>query len=220
MRRSCVSDIGKSFAQTPTLAPPSLRGAILFPKDSPAPRRLTHETGSCTRPTRNHLKVSHNPSKSHAKSHPQYIKILELPFAQAAIPSFYPSLACTRMRCDSKARTHTIAVAPLNMAESNPPAQPAAAAPAEKLHKDEVTGEMMSKSKLKALQKKREQEKKKQEKAAAMPSRPKAEKKEAEVELNPNQYFELRSQKINALRASKSPNPSVVPMRSCRTSPS
>jgi hypothetical protein len=101
-RRSCVSDIGKSFAQTPTLAPPSLRGAILFPKDSPAPRRLTHETGSCTRPTRNHLKVSHNPSKSHAKSHPQYIKILELPFAQAAIPNFYPSLACTRMRCDQK----------------------------------------------------------------------------------------------------------------------
>ncbi|KAF3035748.1 lysyl-tRNA synthetase [Didymella keratinophila] len=98
------------------------------------------------------------------------------------------------------------------MADSTPPAQPAAApAPASEstanLHLDEVTGEMMSKSKLKALQKKREQEKKKQEKAAAMPNRPKTEKKEAEVELNPNQYFELRSQKINALRASKSPNP-------------
>lgn len=111
------------------------------------------------------------------------------------------------------------------MADSNPPAQPAAAAAAEpNLHKDPVTGEMMSKSKLKALQKKREQEKKKQEKAAALPARPKTEKKEAEVELNPNvlfppcsssldqadivqQYFEIRSQRINALRESKDPNP-------------
>ncbi|KAJ4332971.1 lysyl-tRNA synthetase [Didymella glomerata] len=96
------------------------------------------------------------------------------------------------------------------MADSTPPAQPTAAAPAEStanLHLDPVTGEMMSKSKLKALQKKREQEKKKQEKAAAMPSRPKTEKKEAEVELNPNQYFELRSLKINAMRAAKSPTP-------------
>lgn len=73
------------------------------------------------------------------------------------------------------------------MADSNPPAQPAAA-PAESavnLHKDEVTGEMVSKSELKKRTKQREQEKKKQEKAAKnpVPSRPK---KEAEVELNPN----------------------------------
>lgn len=99
------------------------------------------------------------------------------------------------------------------MSDSNPQTQPAAAAPAEpNLHADPVTGEMMSKSKLKALQKKREQEKKKQEKAAAMPVRPKTEKKEAEVELNPNQYFEIRSQRINALRKSKDPNPSAAPL--------
>lgn len=112
------------------------------------------------------------------------------------------------------------------MADSTPPAQPAAA-PAESavnLHKDEVTGEMVSKSELKKRTKQREQEKKKQEKAAKnpVPSRPK---KEAEVELNPNvrlppcrssrmqadiytqQYFEIRSTRINALRKSKDPNP-------------
>ncbi|KAJ8114649.1 hypothetical protein OPT61_g3529 [Boeremia exigua] len=96
------------------------------------------------------------------------------------------------------------------MADSNPPAQPAAAAEsAPNLHLDEVTGEKVSKSELKKRQKQREVEKKKAEKAAKLPERPKGEgkAKEAEVELNPNQYFEIRSNKINALRASKDPNP-------------
>ncbi|KAG9201473.1 lysyl-tRNA synthetase [Epicoccum nigrum] len=68
---------------------------------------------------------------------------------------------------------------------------------------------MVSKSELKKRQKQREVEKKKAEKAAKLPERPKTEgkTKEAEVELTPNQYFEIRSKKINALRASKSPNP-------------
>ncbi|OSS44237.1 hypothetical protein B5807_11026 [Epicoccum nigrum] len=95
------------------------------------------------------------------------------------------------------------------MADTNPPAQPAAAENKANLHKDEVTGEMVSKSELKKRQKQREVEKKKAEKAAKLPERPKTEgkAKEAEVELTPNQYFEIRSKKINALRASKSPNP-------------
>lgn len=96
------------------------------------------------------------------------------------------------------------------MADTNPPAQPAAAAENKaNLHKDEVTGEMVSKSELKKRQKQREVEKKKAEKAAKLPERPKTDgkTKEAEVELTPNQYFEIRSNKINALRASKSPNP-------------
>ncbi|KAF1930343.1 lysyl-tRNA synthetase [Didymella exigua CBS 183.55] len=94
------------------------------------------------------------------------------------------------------------------MADSNPPAQPAAAAAEDtaNLHKDPVTGEMISKSELKRRTKQREVEKKKAEKAAALPARPKTEKKE-EVELNPNQYFEIRSNKIQALKESKEINP-------------
>lgn len=96
------------------------------------------------------------------------------------------------------------------MADTNPPAQPAAAAEsAENLHTDPVTGEKISKSELKRRTKQREVEKKKAEKAKALPVQPKKEgkKEEAVSELNPNQYFELRSNKINALRASKNPNP-------------
>ncbi|KAF1357936.1 lysyl-tRNA synthetase [Lizonia empirigonia] len=96
------------------------------------------------------------------------------------------------------------------MADTNPPAQPAAAAEsAENLHTDPVTGEKISKSELKRRTKQREVEKKKAEKAKALSVQPKKEgkKEEAISELNPNQYFELRSNKINALRSSKNPNP-------------
>ncbi|CAI6342303.1 unnamed protein product [Periconia digitata] len=98
------------------------------------------------------------------------------------------------------------------MADTNSSsAQPAATTEnAPNLHKDEVTGEMVSKSELKKRQKQREIEKKKAEKAAKLPERPKktdGKSKEAEVELTPNQYFEIRSNKINALRASKDPIP-------------
>ena len=55
------------------------------------------------------------------------------------------------------------------MADTNPPAQPAAAPEgAENLHTDPVTGEKISKSELKRRQKQREVEKKKQEKQAAL----------------------------------------------------
>lgn len=100
------------------------------------------------------------------------------------------------------------------MADEQPPAQPAdgAAAPTENLHDDPVTGEKISKSELKRRQKQRDVEKKKAEKAAkaaALPDRPKKEKSAAagEEELNPNQYFEIRSRAVNALRSTKEPNP-------------
>ncbi|KAJ5225603.1 lysine--tRNA ligase KRS1 [Penicillium chermesinum] len=93
------------------------------------------------------------------------------------------------------------------MAEPNP-VQEAEASMANLLL-DEVTGEKVSKSELKRRQKLREKEAKKQEKAAAAP--PKAEKKTSaeddEANLTPNQYFEIRSNRINKLRESKSPNP-------------
>ncbi|KAL6714486.1 lysyl-tRNA synthetase [Lecanora helva] len=79
------------------------------------------------------------------------------------------------------------------------------------LHLDEPTGEMVSKSELKKRQKQRELEEKKKAKAAAAP--PKTEKKsntsaeEQEAELTPNQYFEIRSRRIQEFRKSHKPNP-------------
>ncbi|KAE8151218.1 hypothetical protein BDV25DRAFT_98818 [Aspergillus avenaceus] len=74
---------------------------------------------------------------------------------------------------------------------------------------DEVTGEKVSKSELKRRQKLREKEAKKKEKEAAAP--PKAEKKTSaeddEANLTPNQYFEIRSKRINKLRETKQPDP-------------
>ncbi|KAG0350303.1 hypothetical protein BG005_010168, partial [Podila minutissima] len=79
-----------------------------------------------------------------------------------------------------------------------------AAAPAEevKLYKDEVTGEMISKTELKKRIKNREKEAKKAEKAANAPAPVVSEKKEKtisaaeeEENLNPNQYFEIRSKR-------------------------
>ncbi|KAK1634360.1 lysyl-tRNA synthetase [Colletotrichum phormii] len=80
-----------------------------------------------------------------------------------------------------------------------------------KLLKDEVTGEMISKTELKKRQKAREREAAKAAKAAAAPPKPAAAKKgnaEAdEKNLDPSQYFENRSRAINKLRETKSPNP-------------
>ncbi|KAF2000500.1 lysyl-tRNA synthetase [Amniculicola lignicola CBS 123094] len=95
------------------------------------------------------------------------------------------------------------------MADQPPP--PAAEA-AKDLHEDPVTGEKISKSELKRRQKQRDSEKRKAEKAeksTALPSRPKKEKsaEEAEGDLNPNQYFEIRSRAIKKLKDSKAPNP-------------
>ncbi|OCL01546.1 lysyl-tRNA synthetase [Glonium stellatum] len=97
-------------------------------------------------------------------------------------------------------------------ASADIPSHPAPTS-AENLHLDEVTGERISKSELKRRTKQREAEAKKAEKAskaaAAAPSKPKKEKsgEELEGDLNPNQYFEIRSRQINKLRESKEPNP-------------
>ncbi|KAG0645825.1 Lysyl-tRNA synthetase [Hyphodiscus hymeniophilus] len=76
---------------------------------------------------------------------------------------------------------------------------------------DEATGEHVSKSELKKRQKLREKEKQKAERAAAAPPKPIAVKKtnaEAdEKELNPNQYFEIRSRNINKLIQTQNPSP-------------
>lgn len=71
-----------------------------------------------------------------------------------------------------------------------PAAVDAAAAAVAKLHLDEVTGEMISKSELKKRQKQREKEAAKKEKAAANPKPAGASTKSAEAaekELTPNQ---------------------------------
>ncbi|GBE80422.1 Lysine--tRNA ligase, cytoplasmic [Sparassis crispa] len=77
-------------------------------------------------------------------------------------------------------------------------------------HKDPVTGEMISKQELKRREKQREKEAKKAEKAAAQPQKPAAGPKAAavnEADLNPNQYFEMRSRHVQKLKETQSPNP-------------
>jgi lysyl-tRNA synthetase, class II len=82
------------------------------------------------------------------------------------------------------------------------PADQAADAVA-KLHLDDVTGEMISKSELKKRQKAREKEAAKKEKAASKPAAPTSSKsaEAKEKELTPNQYFEIRSRTVNELHA-------------------
>ncbi|THV00863.1 lysine-tRNA ligase [Dendrothele bispora CBS 962.96] len=76
-------------------------------------------------------------------------------------------------------------------------------------HKDPVTGEMISKTELKRREKARAKEAAK----AANPPAPQQQKKEKaesktnEEELNPNQYYELRSRQILNLKATQKPNP-------------
>ncbi|KAJ5776352.1 uncharacterized protein N7511_001363 [Penicillium nucicola] len=95
------------------------------------------------------------------------------------------------------------------MADSNPVKE--AEASMANLLLDEVTGEKVSKTELKRRQKKRDNDAKKKEKEAAAPPKAKAEKKtsaeEEEANLTPNQYFEIRSKKINKLRETKQPDP-------------
>ncbi|KAF9045745.1 lysine-tRNA ligase [Hymenopellis radicata] len=75
-------------------------------------------------------------------------------------------------------------------------------------HKDPVTGEMISKTELKRREKQRARDAQKASKAAAQPpAAAKAEKKPTDEDLNPNQYYELRSRQIMALKASQDPNP-------------
>lgn len=82
----------------------------------------------------------------------------------------------------------------------------------QKLYLDEETGEKVSKTELKKRVKAREQAKKKAEKAAARPAAAGAGagaggNKKREDDYNPNEYFKIRSEQINALRKTKAPNP-------------
>ncbi|KAL8418214.1 hypothetical protein RB594_001719 [Gaeumannomyces avenae] len=80
----------------------------------------------------------------------------------------------------------------------------------ENLHLDEVTGEKISKTELKRRQKARQKADEKAKKAAAAPPKPAVAKKAAadEQELNPNQYFEMRSRETKAMLDDPSgPNP-------------
>ena len=88
------------------------------------------------------------------------------------------------------------------MADSS--SAPAPAPPTEEianLHLDEVTGERISKTELKKRQKQRQKEAGKAAKVAAAPpkasSKPKNAAGEEEKELNPNQYYEIRTRHIN-----------------------
>mmetsp|Transcript_6022 Transcript_6022/g.5944 ORF Transcript_6022/g.5944 Transcript_6022/m.5944 type:complete len:594 (+) Transcript_6022:43-1824(+) len=72
----------------------------------------------------------------------------------------------------------------------------------QKTYLDDVTGEQVSKTELKKRQKQRANEAKKAEKAArGAATAPKvAKKKDQLADLNPNQYFEIRSRQIDELR--------------------
>lgn len=79
-------------------------------------------------------------------------------------------------------------------------------------HKDPVTGELISKQELKRREKQRAKDASKAAKAQAAPAsaaKPKAEKSAAaeEEQLNPNQYYEMRSRAIMKLKETQNPNP-------------
>ncbi|EAZ63661.2 lysyl-tRNA synthetase [Scheffersomyces stipitis CBS 6054] len=81
----------------------------------------------------------------------------------------------------------------------------------QKTYLDEATGEQVSKTELKKRQKLRLLEAKRAEKAAkAAATAPKVNKnKDQLADLNPNQYFEIRSRQINELRESNNENPTA-----------
>ncbi|ODV69674.1 lysyl-tRNA synthetase [Hyphopichia burtonii NRRL Y-1933] len=78
-----------------------------------------------------------------------------------------------------------------------------------KTYLDDVTGEQVSKTELKKRQKQRAVEAKRAEKAAkTAASAPKVSKKKDQLaDLNPNQYYEIRSRQIDELRKEHDANP-------------
>ncbi|KAK7746187.1 lysyl-tRNA synthetase [Diatrype stigma] len=85
---------------------------------------------------------------------------------------------------------------------ANAPAVADATEAVGKLHLDEVTGEMVSKTELKKRQKKREKDGKKESKQPAEQAEKKTKSaEEDESNLSPNQYFEIRSKTVNELHA-------------------
>ncbi|KAB5543020.1 hypothetical protein GE09DRAFT_1225168 [Coniochaeta sp. 2T2.1] len=83
------------------------------------------------------------------------------------------------------------------------------------LHLDEVTGERVSKTELKKRQKARQNEAKKAAKAAAAPPKPASSKPKAagadEKDLNPNQFYEIRSRQVKALLDGSVEDPTLNP---------
>ncbi|KAK3998322.1 hypothetical protein QBC44DRAFT_228194 [Cladorrhinum sp. PSN332] len=90
---------------------------------------------------------------------------------------------------------------------------PAPAPPTEEvanLHLDTVTGERVSKTELKKREKQRKKEADKAEKAAAAPpkvNKPKNAAGQEEADLNPNQYYEIRTRHVNELLKNPETNP-------------
>ena len=104
------------------------------------------------------------------------------------------------------------------MADEQPATQPPAAE-AKDLHTDPVTGEKISKSELKRRQKQREKDEKKKEKEAALPARPKKEKKDDVEELNPNVCLILRCHQLDRLLIACSNTLRFAPTRSMHSEP-
>ncbi|KAJ7749332.1 hypothetical protein DFH07DRAFT_904606 [Mycena maculata] len=74
-------------------------------------------------------------------------------------------------------------------------------------HKDPLTGEMISKTELKRREKARAKEAHKASKAPAPEAAGTQQAKPSDDDLSPNQYYELRSRQILALKESQNPNP-------------
>ncbi|KDR68666.1 hypothetical protein GALMADRAFT_78144 [Galerina marginata CBS 339.88] len=74
-------------------------------------------------------------------------------------------------------------------------------------HKDPVTGELISKQELKRRQKQRDKEAAKASKAPSPAAGAAKSTEPAEADLNPNQYYEMRSRQILALKQSQDPPP-------------
>lgn len=98
----------------------------------------------------------------------------------------------------------TESATPAASTESATPATSENVAPnAPNLQKDEETGEMVSKSELKKRIKAREAAKKKADKLAAAPVVAKKKEVVDVSDLNPNQYFEMRSRQIKGMLDTK-----------------
>lgn len=79
----------------------------------------------------------------------------------------------------------------------------------QKTYLDDVTGEQVSKTELKKRQKQRAIEAKKAAKAAAAPPKSAPKKKDEFADLNPNQFFEIRSRQISDLRDKNNADPTA-----------
>lgn len=97
------------------------------------------------------------------------------------------------------------------MADSSATTPAAAADQLANLHLDEVTGERVSKSELKKRQKQRQKEAEKAAKAATAPPKATSSKPKnaagGEEDLNPNQYYEIRTRQVNELLKNPETNP-------------